>query len=300
MPPKHSLRIPQIDASLDKPLNVDAPPTIYGTTLKPEFATAAINLAIDFIKRSQSIANQYLLFHPLTLFTISLFLVTYWAINLVFPTNITATSVSGYLYQFAVVNKHALGSGLLFTVILTSFVFTLLSRVTDTYFKSKINEITEANGETVFGVNLKNLIVKDSEEGKSKQLQNTHIVVYRETPIALVTVSENKALSSPESLVIAISSIGCRKVYTKSGILEDLLDWTMIRTRSIAKEGNYGNSMKILYAVYSFDKDTKQVLKSKGFKLIQAVKVQDNRILGGLFGLKTELWGVQFRIEQDK
>ena len=298
MSTKKNLHIPQVDASLDKPLDADSPPTIYGTALTPELATASLNLSIDFMKQQQATANKFLLFHPFTLFAISMFLVTYWALNLVYPGSIPSTSVAGYLFQFVIVNKKYIGSGLLFTVILTSFVFTILSRVTDSYFRRKIAEITDSKGEVVFGVNLQNLVQSlNKKESQPPQSKNTHIVVYRETPISLITINENKALSSPDSLVMAISSIGSRKVYLNSGILEDLLDWAMIRTRAIAKEGKYDDSMKMLLAVYSFDQDMKNVLKSKGFKMLQSVSVKDNRILGGLFGVKTELWGVQFRIE---
>ncbi|EDO15319.1 hypothetical protein Kpol_448p6 [Vanderwaltozyma polyspora DSM 70294] len=298
---KKNLQIPQVDASLDKPLDKDAPPTIYGTSLTPELATASLNLSVDFIKQQQSIANKFLLFHPFTLFSIGTIVTLYLALNLYYPGNITSSSISGYLYQFFLLNKRQLGTGAILTLGSTSFIFTLLSRVTDAYFKSKINEVTNSNGEVIFGVNLPKLSSSnDSKEANSPQLKNTHIVVYRQTPIALVTVNENKVLSSDESLVMSMSSIGCRRVYIKSGILEDLLDWSMIRTRTIAKEGKYGQSMKLVYAIYSFDEEMKKVLLRKGFKKVQSVKIRDNRLLGGLFGIETELWGVQFRIEPTK
>lgn len=44
----------------------------------------------------------------------------------------------------------------------------------------------------------------------------------------------------------------------------------------------------------------KKTLKSKGFSLIKAVKLEESRLLGGLFGVKKELWGVQFHFDSKK
>lgn len=301
----NSLRrsVPQINPLLDTPLNKDAPPSIYASSLTPELATAALNLPVDFLKQKQGLANKRLISHPVVLATIGIFLSTYLAITVTIPRN-TSGSMAGYLYQVFLMNKKETFTALIFTLIGASFLFTLLSRVSDLYFRAQIDQIVQSKGEEIYGVNLNDVGVLTTKDLKKQpqqfrdNLENTHIIVYRETPIALISLAKNNILTTGESLVMSISSVGSRRVYIKSGIIEDLLDWAMIRTRAISSTGNYGKSMKILTEVYSFDTEMKKILKSKGFVKIQSARINENRLMGGLFGIKKELWGVQFHYEK--
>lgn len=295
--------VPQIDATLNAPLDKDAPPTIYASSLTPSMATAALNLPADFLKQKQGLANKTLICHPVVISAIGLFLSTYLAIQINVPKN-TSSSIAGYLYQIFLMNKKEVITALLFTLIAASFVFTLLSRVSDLYFRAVIDNVVESKGEQLYGVNLNDISVLTKKEVEQKpkefreNLENTHIIIYRETPIALVSIAKNNVLSTKDSLVMSISTIGSRRVYIRSGIIEDLLDWAMIRTRKIGAAGNYGKSMKIICEIYSFDQDMKKILKSKGFVKVQSARIKENRLLGGLFGIKKELWGVQFHYEK--
>lgn len=286
-------RVKQVDPSLDKPLDKDAPPTIFQTTLEPKYASAALNLSIDFLKQQQGMANKHLIKHPFVIGSIVLCLTIFMLPRLTFPPRFT--SVSQYVLHIILLNKRHTFSALIFTVVVSSFLFTLLSRVSDAYFKSKVNEIVKSHGESVFNLNLAEFPAED------KTALNTNIIVYRNTPISLISVSENHILSTLESLVMTVNTIGCRKVYLKSGIIEDLIDWAMLRTRKIGIDQKKTNkSMKLLIEVYSFDDDMKKTLKKKGFQHISSGRVYENRLLGGLFGVKRELWGVQFHVDKPK
>lgn len=295
------VKVEQVDASLDKPLGADAPPTILQTKITPELASASLNLSIDFLKQHQSLCNYYLLKHPIVIIINLLFLIIYLGQGLDYPplrqNNITSFgSVSSYIYHVYLLNKMTFLSAVIFTAMLTSFVFTLLSRLSDIFFKTKIQQIVSGNGESIFGFQLNDIVKKTKED--PKLMENTNIIIYRNTPISLITISENKVLTTPDSLVMTINSIGCRRVYTKSGILEDLLDWAMIRTKKIASEKNkFDKSMKLLLEIYSFDHEFKAILKKRGFTLISIGKAQENRLLSGVFGVKKELWGIQFHVE---
>lgn len=301
--PRAKATVEQVDASLDKPLNADAPPTIYQTAIKPTLASAALNLAVDFLKQQQSLCNSHLIRSPLIALVDILFLVIYLAPRLEYPplriNSVTSvSSVSAYLVHMWGPNKMTLMSAGLFTVMITSVVFTLVSRLSDTFFRTKIEDIVDSNGDVVFGFKLNDIVRKGKEDPEC--MRNTNIVVYRETPIALISVSENNVLSTPDSLVVTVNAVGCRRVYVKSGILEDLLDWAMVRTKQIgARVGKTDSSMKLLIEIYSFDKGMKEVLRKKGFSLISVGKAQENRLLSGLFGVKRELWGVQFHVVKD-
>lgn len=288
----------QVDASLNEPINKDAPPTIYGTKLKPELATAALNLSVDFLKQQQSLANKHIMWHGNTVAIVLLCAFVYLVPRVTVPAG--TKTVSGFLLQFVLINRAELLTFVVVIMIGASFIFTFLSRFTEVMFKAKISQVVDTKGAAVFNFNLTDLS-KGELDDKSK-LDNTQVIVYRETPIAMVSIIENKLLSSSDSLVMGVSTIGTRRVYLKSGILEDLLDWALVRTKNIQNSGKYsaGNSMKLLVDVYSFDKPMKETLKSKGFSLIKSYKLEESRLLGALFGVKKELWGVQFHYESKK
>lgn len=292
--------VEQVDASLDEPINVEAPPTIYGTTIKPELATAALNLSIDFIKQQQSLANGGMIHHYITKVVLTVVALIYLVPRITIPRNLSAGSVSGFLYQFFLFNRYPVASGIAIISIAFVCLLTTYSRISETFFKSRINKVADERGASIFGVDLRELMTKDKKVVADPQIKNTYVVVYRETPIALISLSQNKALSSKESLVMSVSTVGCRKVYLKSGIIEDMLDWAMLRTRALAKEKNHGDSMKLLADVYSFDDHMKRTLKAKGFSPVAGAKIKESRLLGGLFGFRKELWGVQFHVEQPK
>ncbi|QLQ78551.1 hypothetical protein HG537_0A07980 [Torulaspora globosa] len=292
--------VEQVDASLDQPINVEAPPTIYGTTIMPGLATASLNLSADFIKQQQSLANKSMIHHYLTKAVLVIVASIYLSRTIILPRNLSSGSMGSFAYQFMLFNRYPLGT--LVAVLALTFLclLTAYSRVTETFFKSKISEATADSGKSCFGMNLREYVLKPEKGSRDSQADNTYVIVYRETPIAVISLSENKSLSSEDSLVMSISALGCRKVYLTSGILEDLLDWAMIRTKAIAKDGKYGESMKILVNVYSFDDHMKKTLKAKGFSLIASSKIKESRVLGGIFGFEKDLWGVQFHIEAPK
>ncbi|AAS52245.2 ADR325Cp [Eremothecium gossypii ATCC 10895] len=291
--------VPQLDPKLTNPIDNDAPPTIYGSALTPELATAALNLPIDFLKQKESLANKHVARHPITLSVIMLAVAVYMGNSCVLPAG-PSQSVIEQLTAFAVLNKKELISAIIVLCVVSSLTITTLAKMNAALFKSKTDAILESKGANIFKVNLSNLAEGDSEVAKSEEVNNTHVVVYRETPIALVSVKENKGLSTKDTLVVGVSTIGCRFVYLKSGILEDLLDWALVRTKKIQKQsGKYstGQSMKLLVDVYSFDKYMKSLLKKKGFSHLESFKLPEDRILSSIFGVRRELWGVQFHFE---
>ena len=73
----------------------------------------------------------------------------------------------------------------------------------------------------------------------------------------------------------------------------------MLHSKNIRNSGKYGETMKLLIDVYSFDNTFKEILKKKGFTYIQSIRVSENRLLGGLFGVKKELWGLQFHFKTE-
>lgn len=290
-------RIEQVDARLGKPLDKDAPPSIYQTTLKPEYATAALNLSVDFVKQEQSLANKVLLFHPLVISMILILLIIVSVPNLTFPHGFI--SVTRWVYHLFLLNKSQVFTIVISSVMTISLIFTILSRIVDSTYKNQINQIVSNNGESIFNIKLNELAKKNGDKKEKKKndekiLSNTNIIVYRNTPIALISLSESHILSNETSIVVTINSLGCRKVYLQSGILEDLIDWAMIRTQQLNPKGK---TCKLIIEVSSVNKFLQNTLMAKGFKCFSRQRLESNRLLGGLFGFKMELWGVQFHVE---
>ncbi|SCU87728.1 LADA_0E05798g1_1 [Lachancea dasiensis] len=289
----------QIDASLNEPINKDAPPTIYGTNVKPELANAVLNLSVDFLKQQQALANGFVMWHPKTWISVLLAATLYLVSHATWPRN--TRTVSGFVMQFVLMNQTVLLTFLIVVVLSTSMIFTLLSKFTEKMFQEKIDRVVQSDGDVVFDFGLTKL-ANGTLKDKSK-LQNSQVIVYRETPIALVNIMENKAMSTKYSLVMGISTIGCRRVYIKSGIIEDLLDWALIRTKNIQNDSRQYQSdkpMKLLVDVYSFDKNLRETLAKKGFSLVKSYKLPESRLLGQIFGVRKELWGVQFHYDAKK
>lgn len=293
-------RVPkQVDARLNEPLNSETPPTIFASDLKPEYATAALNMAADFVKHKQSLANMSVLGHPLIVALVWMVAIYFAAPKVTIPRD-AGDSFLGFAWASISQNKSVVPTVIIFGCLSTIIVFTLMSRVTETFFNSLSRDIIDTQGQNVFGINLKKLVEGKSTKQELEQAKNTYIVVYRDTPVALVSMVENKILTTKDNLVMSVSTMGSRRVYEKSGIIEDLLDWCAIRTKQEYVKGHYEGKMKLLIDVYSFDVDIKQILKKKGFTLLKSAKLNESFILGKVFGMQKELWGLQFHFENPK
>lgn len=297
---KNQLKMPrleQVDAKLHEPLDNDAPPTIFQTQLSPKYATAVLNLSIDFLKQQQSLTNKHLIKHPYLLSLIGLLFFIITVPNLQFPQKFQ--SLTQWTYHLIMLNKRHTFTVLIIMTIIISLAFTFISRIVEMFFKSKIDQILKDNGSNVFGIDLTKL----NNSNDQKIMENTNIIVYRNTPIALISISESVGLSDLKSMSMIINTIGCRKVYLKSGILDDLIDWAMIRCKKVRDQGKFTkklDSLRLFIEIYSFDKTVKETLIRKGFQLISRQTVKENRILGGLFGIKKELYAIQFRIDNQQ
>ncbi|CAL9732376.1 inorganic phosphate transporter Pho86p [Monosporozyma unispora] len=289
-------RIKQIDANLNKPINSDAPPTIFQTNLKPEYATAALNLSVDFIKQRQSITNKYILWHPFVISFILLIISIIWIPKLTFPHGFQ--SLTQWSYHLFLLNKTQIFTIIITATMLISLIFTSLSRLVEATYRSQIDSIVKQNGEPIFNIELNTLAQDKITDQNKNVLENTNIIVYRNTPIALISIKESTLLSNDESISVIIQTLGCRKVYLKSGLLGDLLDWAMIRTEKLNKGAK--PHCKLIIEVESADKVLQSTLASKGFKCFSRTRLETNRILGGLFGIKKELWGVQFHMNKNE
>lgn len=290
----------QVDARLHEPLSSETPPTIYSTALKPEYASAALSMSADFVKKKQSLANMSILGHPLVIVLVWMVVVYFAAPKVTIPADNGDGSFVDFVWLSISRNKNIVPTVIIVGCLSTIVVFTLMSRVTETFFNSLVKAIFDTQGENVFGVNLKKFAEGKSTNEELEQAKNTYIVVYRDTPVALVSLVENKILTTEANLVMSVSTMGSRKVYEKSGIIEDLIDWCAIRTKQKYVQDQHSGKMKLLIDTYSFDVHNRDILRQKGFTLLKTTKLSGSFILGKIFGVRKELWGLQFHFENAK
>lgn len=288
----------QKDANLDTFIDEKAPPTLYFSKLSPELSNAALNLAVDFQRRSQSPAIKAVAIHPISLTTIILSVLLYAHYNLWDYYRIGGFAlVRDNLEVFMMVLVFATG--------LMSVFFVL-----GTYLTNSIREKADGISKDttpIFGLDLTKLAVINPENKKldkeSKEIlaksENTNIALYRETPIALVSVEPVENLSNKDRFTTKITGLGIRKVYQKSGILEDLIDWAIVRSNTL--NANKSEKILVLIDVLSTDSETQKVLKDKQFQHITTkdADTKDKLSNFGLntFGINLQIWGIALNVK---
>lgn len=283
--------VKQKEIRLDQPIDHNAPPTIYGTKLTPSLSNAALNLTIDFIRQKQSQANQHIFMHPLSVLLILLasFGFGYWKVGWIYE-------AGGW--ELLKSSRDEIFSILVFITMFTSITFTALTKSTN-FIKTTSERLVDDN-EGIFGVSLKTFanLNPDSNDKKTKNLltkgDNTQIIIYRDSPIAVLSLVPKPELSNgEEKFVTKITGCGVRKVYYKSGIIEDLIDWSVYRSQSLNVDK--AKKLIVLIDVMSVDTDLKKKLTEKNFKFIEKT-YYNNSILLKAYGIYNEVWGLNLNV----
>jgi hypothetical protein len=283
----------QKPVELNDLMDHEAPPTIISTKLTPELSEAALNLTIDFQRQKQSTANTAILRHPYTVFFIvTLFSgIAYWK--------------CGWTFQrggFALVkeNMDEVAGAVVIAMMFTSVILTMATRPTDV-LRTRADSIVD-NSSAVFGFDLKEYAGINAKGKLSKdhkvlleKAENTRVIIYRDTPIAVTSLVEVPEMSSKEKFVTKITSAGIRKVYWKSGLIEDLIDWTIKRSGEL--NNSQAPKILVLFEVLSTDYELKKVLASKKFQKIETLPVNDSVFLK-IFGVKYEIYGIGLSVSK--
>ena len=307
----------QVEIDLSKPLDKDAPPTIYSTPLKPEYATAAMNLSVDFLRQDESLANKYVFWHPFCWSIVFLMMAIQCKRSIVLPP--AFINVFQYYHAFYETNKKKLLTLLILFCISLTLASQFLTRFVKMYYLKKVCEIEDGKGENIFQLNLQKLANVDRNLTKDlKTLNNCNIIFYRDSPIALTAIDTTglfdttttttatpskdgekaEPASSSKENVVLIKTLGCRKVYLDSGLLEDLLQWTILRTKDLLSSGEVTgpSSAKIVAEVYFYNLPLKKALTKCDFKLEKSEKIQNNFILGSLLGFEKQTYSYEVSV----
>lgn len=263
---------PQIGADITEALDVKVAPTLALEDLNPSYGLATLRYAIDTQQRLCLDLSISLFWSPVT-FSVLLM------VNAAF---INYKLAGLTLLQF--IKWDVSGSLHCLIFFMASFAGLLLCCKLQSYFLKEQGDLVESTGaEDQFGVDLREFIsVKKNQAKKLEQIKvdNAKVAVYRKLPIGMIAYQPVK---HDDDKQFEITAIGGRKVYIRSGIYEDLLDWVL----GDISQATQGDSFQVSMQCYSFDSDLKKLLVAKKFECVKKVKA--NGIIGtGLFGISKD------------
>ncbi|XBW38556.1 hypothetical protein QEN19_004144 [Hanseniaspora menglaensis] len=322
VPSKNSLG--QIVVDYTKPIDKDAPSTIKSIPLEHEYCQASMTLALDSLKQTESLGNKYIFWHPflsiLIVVVSSLFLKRYPLIHL---SKVSEESVLSYAGKNLFKNKDTLTNFVLFIAFSVTVFFKLLANINSHYFSNVSQLLESENGKSVFGIDIKDYALdKNIINDKLILKNNANIIVYRDVPIALAALDtplgnikdEDEDIIELKNIA-TIKALSCRRVYLKSGILEDLLNWSKKRCldlnetvyskkNTIKGQSVYENNLieKLQFKTYSYEYDLEKLMISNGFKLVKLEKLDSkiNRlvILLNAIGIRTKTWEIKVPVKE--
>lgn len=324
VPSKNTLG--QLEVDYSKPIDKDAPSTIQSVPLEHEYGQAAMTLALDSLKQTESLGNKYIFWHPFLgialIVILSLFLKKYPLVHL---QKIQEESIFNYVLKNLSKNSENLVNGSLFITFAVILIFKVLANINSHYFSNVIQSIQGQDGEQIFGVNIKDYILnKKLIEDRIILKNNSNLIIYRNVPIALsvleTPVSDIK--DADEDVVelkntATITALSCRRVYLKSGILEDLINWSKKRcldlNESIYSKKNVvkGQTIceeslieKLQYKTYSYEYHLEKLMLDNGFKLVKIEKLDTNVnklvVVLNLLGIRIKTWEIAVPVKEDK
>lgn len=271
--------VPQVGGKIDEALNADADPTLKFLPLTPQYAVASLNYIIDRHARVGS--------------TLSLSM--FWSIKS-FPIFVSlnvlilAIRLSSQMKYNHWYNLMDATNFMQFMVFLTATLAAslLFYKRSCWFINDDLERLTETGGAEYFdGVNLKQFTIMENEEeylrlkkaGKLPTIKDTQIVLYRDTPVGIVTVSKEKTASSENTDQFTISAMGVRHVYVKTGLYIDLIAWAINHVKKSIKK-NRNTFLEI--EIYDCEEAIKQALIDNGFKCIETRPI-NHRVVGQYF-----------------
>ncbi|RCK67274.1 Inorganic phosphate transporter PHO86 [Candida viswanathii] len=291
----------QKDLDLNKPLDASAAPNLGKTSLTPELSKAAIILHGDRYKQLQAKLTKYVLWHPYAMLAL---------------TTVVPIIVFYSLWDYITISENLLEFWHLIMKDKKDFVFAILSAFPlfasvfgvfgflayvvgeDMGIASK--NFAQKYCDYVFGFNIK--AFSQNENNKDKKLakkgQNSELIIYRESPIAIGTLVVDEDQSTVENFVVKITGVHIRKVFLKVDFDEVLIEWAILRARELYQELLVAQGLKappenssilITADTYSFDREFQKTLENNSFRPLD-ISYKLNPFDAGVSGIKERLY----------
>ncbi|KAF0278247.1 hypothetical protein FOG50_00916 [Hanseniaspora uvarum] len=314
----HKNNLGQIEVDYNKPIDKDAPSVIQSIPLEHEYSEAALSLSLDALKQTEALGNKYIFWHPFSGIIAAVVASIYFSKNqLDLLPKVKEESVWSYLWKNGMKNKETLGGGFMWVFLVGTVLFKFLAILNEDYFRENIRKINEENGVEIFGFDVSKYILNSKYLSDKMILKNNvNIIVYRNTPIASVVLktptldveNENDDVIIVEKKAF-ITALSCRRVYLKSGILEDLINWAKKRcldlndsiyneTNKVKGQSVYANELidTLVFKTYSFEFGLEKLMKESGFKLQKLQKLDTSKkklnVLLNAIGVREKIWEI--------
>ncbi|EDK39636.2 hypothetical protein PGUG_03734 [Meyerozyma guilliermondii ATCC 6260] len=299
---------------LNEPLNPEAKPTLAKSSLTPEYAEASLILHGDYYRQLQGSCNRYIFWHPISM--------SIWVVGLVaaaayFLRDYYAIS-NGLLDFFAqFVARSDMKFELIYLLPCTVLIFAFIG-LSAHLLSDDLRDIADKLDqpdriEELYGFDLRKFAKEDPNSRlspKQKALlqngENTHLIVYRNSPIAVITLKPLLDNSTEANYFVRITGLHVRKVFVKADFHTLLIDWALLRSRQLFHEYSKKKSdvdsckINILVDAYSFDKTYIKFLQSRSFGRVSSSTLLDKskkgsnliQSLNKLLGITRDTFGV--------
>lgn len=278
---------------MNEPLNEKVPPVLAETELTPELAQATLTLHGDYYSQLQGKCNRYVFSHPIC----TTFLVVSSGIFLFYRLNdfITVSDTVGEFISFFIKSRdfqYQAFAILPFFVCIFGLTAVIAHFVSDVYKHISVELPKAKYTEELFGFNLRQFATLSASQllkAKRKLTHkekvfleggaNTRIVLYRESPIAVITLRPSLSESTEKEFVVRITGLHVRKAFAKVDFDVLLLEWCYKRVRTLLQEyasknpSNPDSLITILADAYSFDKAAIRTLETQSFRKVSSSSI---------------------------
>lgn len=265
----------QKEVNLNEPLDVQAKPTLKQTNLTPDLAEGVLNLHGDYYRQLQAKCNRYIFWNPVSIsaWFIGLSIHAYWILSQVIRESPTFADMLKH--------EHVFTHGLMILpglIVVTAFVGLIAFLISDDFRSISDKLEIKAYYSALFGFDLVNFaglpstqITKSADKQLLKQGENSSVLVYRESPIAVATVVPVPEKSTADEFVVQISGLHVRKVFEKVDFDEVLLDWAIERAQALNTKK--AAKVSIYIDAYSFDTKRIKTLKDRFFEKVSSTTI---------------------------
>jgi hypothetical protein len=258
----------QKEVNLNEPLNKDAKASLEQMPLTPDLAQAALILHGDYFRQMQAKCNRFLFWHPVLMafVTVCVSVFAYVQLHTILEESSSAAAIvrhEDFVLRAALV---------LPSVVCFVGCVGILSYLLSDDFRTISDKLDlHAYILALFGFNLRTFaqfpIAANTKEQKKalKHGDNTNLIVYRGSPIAVATVKAGP--STKDQLEVQITGLHVRKVFAKVDFDNLLVDWAIARAYDLARElGHADSKVTVVIDAYNFDTERVKLLKHKFFK----------------------------------
>lgn len=289
--------VAQRNLDLNAPLSENEAPTLEKHNLTPDLALASLTLHGDYYRQLQGNCNKYIFWHP---FSLALFAAGIAASSAYLLRDYYAVSdnLADFFHMF--LSRRDMKWQLIYVLPCMVGMFGiigLIAHLLSDDLRGISDELDHPERiQELYGFDLKKFAKEDLDlllTPKQKILvsngNNTHLILYRNSPIAAITLKPLLEQSTEANFFVRISGIHVRKVFAKADFHTLLLDWALLRSRELFQEfvKNKSNvdscKINILIDAYSFDKPFVTLLQSRSFGRVSSSTLLDPQKTGSNF-----------------